>query len=121
MRIDPRDGTVTLPSGKELRRHQDLAEPTQFSGGTIDGRNLIVCLYHLHGRLTEITLTVDLYPPGANDWSSYSEEIEAKTRALHDRLAEEMLGPGPWTYPWGRVLSVQDDRGGGTFIIVRYA
>ena len=60
---------------------------------------------------------------------------------LHDRLLKEMLGtptgtwpPGqklspettplsrPWTwqFPWGRVLSTHDSKGGGTFFRVEY-
>lgn len=164
MHIDPQSGTVTIPNGgsvdpslsqDEFRAASLYAvireqhggrlcwNEYRFSGGRIDGKEVLVSLYYQDQTLASVDLTVDLYPPGPKDWSNYSLNVEAATKDFHDRLLNEMLGPpsksdhlsfidlppsqntlrcpNAWAFPWGTVHSAHDFKGGGTYIFVRYA
>jgi hypothetical protein len=163
MEIDPHSGVVTLPSGYPVgpdlsqaafradavgaeARSQDYGTLPwihyHFSGGQLEGKPLLASVCFYDQLLVSLTLTVDLYPPGPRDWSSYSLEVEAATKEFHDGLLTRTLGkptqaeplplrpqastpatltrPLIWSYPWGRVISGHDFKGGGTSITVQY-
>lgn len=112
MRIDPANGTVTLPNGFSISPDctQDAFRATalgaasrphggagpwmhyQLSGGDIDGNDLIVRLCFYDQMLVYVDLTVSLYAPEQRDWSHYSLDVEAETKNLHERMLEEQLG-----------------------------
>ena len=163
MHIDRHDGAVGLPNGIRIdpavsqeqfrngpasafARSEDYGTLPwihyRLRGGEMDGKELLVSLCFYDEMLVEVSMTVDLYPPGAKDWSSYSLAVEAETKRAHDHLLAEMFGdssradrlfssglaepdatlqrPLHWTFPWGLVSSVHDSKGGGTFITVNY-
>jgi hypothetical protein len=162
MNIDPTDGTLSLPSGLTIgpdltqavfrdsaagvaARRLEFGVPPfmhfDIVGGQIDGKDLLVRLCFFDQMLVRIELSIDLYPPEAHDWSHYSLNVEAETKALHERLLLHLLGPPTsgalgnsgdprgreawkhlvqWTFPWGRIASCHDSKGGGTFIAVDY-
>lgn len=114
-----------------------------FPGGSVDGHDLIVILRFDAEKLTSVTLSLDFYPPGPKDWSSYSLDVEAQAKEHYDALLTEILGPPTeaihlagmslapahaalsrplaWHYPWGTVRSAHDSKGGGTYIAVSYS
>lgn len=163
LHIDAETGHVTLPSGcrvtPELTREEFLSGPhgkvaqtsdnatllflhARSAAGTVEARPLLANACFFDETLVYLEMTVNLYPPNATDWSSYSLDVEAATKSLHDRLLTELLGkptrihsmsPGSltatqatlaqsleWKFPWGRVFSFHDNKGGGTSFRVEY-
>lgn len=163
LRIDPLTGRVSLPNGSlvgpELAREEFMSGPHgdearkmgsgdvlfmhgRFSAGTIDGHPLLANACYFEDMLVYLDLSVNLYPPHATDWSSYSLDIEAAIKSFHDRLLREQLGEPTrayplslsyltpaqasleksleWKFPWGRVFSAHDTKGGGTSFSVQY-
>jgi len=163
MTIDPESGCVTLPDGfvikpdwtrsamlsgaqgdaaRASRMEDQLYLHGQFKGGEIEGHPVLVSACFYEGTLLYLNLCVSLYPPGAVDWESYSLDVEAAIKSLHDRLLTAQFGPPSrvqhlpmayatpaeaslestltWEFPWGRVVSAHDVKGGGTSITVRY-
>ena len=163
MHIDPQNGTVTLPGGcaiapgltREAFCAGDLFAQARDEGqgalpwtryrlaaGRLEGHELLATLCFHDQTLVQVSLSADLYPPGPRDWSTYSLDVEAATKELHDRLLEQLLGPPTrtdrlspggltpaqatlarphwWTFPWGSVVSGHDSKGGSTLITIRY-
>lgn len=162
-RIDPADGSIVFPGGAALGADttQDafLATPAgrdarpqdygtrpwihhHFTGGAVEGKPLLVSACFYDQMLVFISITADIEPGKAKDWSTYSLDTEAATKRFHERLLEGMLGqpterlslgidrfkgdqatlgePVSWVYPWGKVTSAHDLKGGGTSIVVNY-
>ena len=114
----------------------------RFSGGKLSGRNLLVNLCFFDQVIVSATMSVNLYPPGAADWSHYSLDVEAAAKQFYDAMLQEILGapadsqllanmnldaaheclarPLLWVFPWGTVRSAHDFKGGGTYIMVSY-
>jgi len=163
MRIDPTNGTVILPNGFSISPDctQDAFRATaigadarsphggpslwshyRFSGGDIDGNDLIVGLCYYDQMLVYVDLAVSLYAADRRDWSHYSLNVEAQTKELHERILEEQFGKPSigasllsnrfpakqdalnqrvdWHFEWGEVSSCHDSKGGGTFVRVSY-
>lgn len=162
MNVDRQTGAVTLPNGwsagpsltQEGFRAGEMFPGARsgggvppwihyrFSGGRLDGKELLVSLCFYDETLVSLSVTADHYPPGQRDWSNYSLDVEAATKDFHDRLLEGQLGeptdspefsmgglseaqatlarPHRWVFPWGKVLSSHDQKGGGTSIVVLY-
>lgn len=162
MNVDRQTGAVTLPNGwsagpsltQEGFRSGEMFPGARggggvppwihyrFSGGRVEGKELLVSLCFYDEMLVSLSVTVDHYPPGPRDWSDYSLDVEAAAKDFHDRLLEDLLGgptesselstnglteaqatlarPRRWILPWGKVLSSHDQKGGGTAIIVLY-
>ena len=59
----------------------------------------------------------DQYGKSWNDWS---EEKELLRKRSHDEWLKRVLGDGDYVFPWGRVVSVYDQKGGTSRIIVEY-
>ena len=163
MQIDRENGTIRLPDGfsisPDLTQDAFRALPVfqaarstdcgtlpfihyHLSGGQIEGHELLVGLCFYDQLLIHAQITASFYPPGPNDWSNYSLDVEAATKRYHDALLQRMFGkpstgesflfrrlpkgqetldrPLDWKFPWGSVFSCHDSRGGGTFIRVSY-
>ncbi len=163
LQINRETGTINLPNGlsiiSELTHDAfrlmpafDTARSKDYgtlpwihyhlSGGRIDDRELLVSLCFYDQLLVDVSMTVNLYPPGQDDWSRYSLDVEAATKRFHDRLLEQMLGnptiggsvvpedlpegwaslgrPMGWRFPWGEVRSGHDFKGGGTCITIGF-
>ncbi len=160
--IDPNDGTIHLPSGESL--DSDLTQDAfraasalagandrnygtlpwihyEFSGGQVDGHNLFVSICFYDQLLVYVSITVDLYPHGCTDWSSYSLDTETEIKILHDGLLKKMFDSKPkklpavkmqdkkhaplgraifWNLKWGSAGSYHDSKGGGTYIVIEY-
>ncbi|HNO78366.1 MAG TPA: hypothetical protein PKN33_09935 [Phycisphaerae bacterium] len=160
--INADDGTIHLPSGASLSA--DLTQDAfraasafaganernygtlpwihhEFSGGQVDGHNLFVSVCFYDQLLVYTSITVDLYPPGSTDWSSYSLDTETEIKNLHDGLLQKMFNSKPkklrpvkmqdekhaplgrairWNFKWGSAGSYHDSKGGGTYIHVEY-
>ncbi|GJM25947.1 MAG: hypothetical protein DHS20C16_23620 [Phycisphaerae bacterium] len=160
--IDPEDGTIHLSSGaslnanltqKALRADPAFADARdrdygtlpwvhfEFCGGQVDGHNLFVSACFYDQTLVDVSISADLYPPGAKDWSSYSFDTETEIKLYHDELLRQMFNSKPkkirpmemqskqhaplgraiyWPFKWGRTGSYHDSKGGGTYICVAY-
>src|SRR6185503_16513582 len=72
-----------------------------------------------HGeRLHSVTLG-DADPRFGIAWNDWSLEKELKRKASHDEWLEKNLGGGR-SYSWGSIISVYDDKAGGSSIRVTY-
>lgn len=163
MKIDQANGTVRFPNGFSISPNctRDSFRATtmgtgatsrdcgtspwihyQFSGGDIDGNDLIVAVCFYDRMLVYVELTVSLYAPDQRDWSHYSLDVEAAQKNLHERILETQFGKpqigasilparfpanqntlnqrADWGFKWGRVSSCHDSKGGGTFVCVNY-
>ena len=163
MKIDSQTGAIELPNGLSIdaaltqdefrglpvfalsQAHDYGTAPWihySFSGGFLEGNEVLASLCFFDQMLVHTSLTVDLYPPGPKDWSRYSLDVEAQTKDFHDRLLKQMFGkptritslkfrrlppgqqtldqPRSWNFSWGGVSSCHDSKGGGTSVIVRY-
>jgi hypothetical protein len=160
--IDPGKGTIHLPGGATLSADQtqdafrtapafaDARDRNygtrpwihhEFSGGQVDGHNLFVSACFYDQLLVNVSISVDLYPPGAKDWSNYSLDTETEIKILHDELLKQMFDSKPkklpplkmqnekhaplgralcWSFKWGSAGSYHDSKGGGTYIVVEY-
>lgn len=140
-----RDEFMSGPQGDEARRMGSgdvLFMHGRFNAGTIEGHPLLANGCYFENMLVYLDLSVNLYLPHATDWSSYSLDTEAAIKAFHDRLLREQLGEPTreyplslssltpaqasleksleWKFPWGRVFSAHDSKGGGTSFSVQY-
>jgi hypothetical protein len=85
------------------------------------GRKLALTVYFERERLDQVALFY--YLPDEADsgtWDDWSREAEQRRQDLHDQILAEDLGPPPYDFPWGRVGSVYDDKGGFSLIFIRY-
>lgn len=139
------DAFCALPAGRESQSQDYGTLPWihyRLSGGDIDDKEILVSLCFYDQMLVRASLTANHYPPGPRNWSSYSLEVEAAIKHFHDRLLEKLLGrpskgpsfllhrlpegegtlsrPLEWRFPWGKLCSTHDSKGGGTFIRVSY-
>jgi hypothetical protein len=54
------------------------------------------------------------------DWSDWSKEGELRRKERHDGFLREQLGPPPYVFGWGRVMSVIDPHNSTAHITIRY-
>jgi hypothetical protein len=163
MHIEPGTGAVTFPNGLAVgadltrdafrdgvifphARADAVGVPPwmhyHFSGGQLEGKELLASLLFHDQMLVSVSVTADLYPPGPKDWSNYSLDVEAATKEFHDRLLTRLFGsptespamsaagfsaaqatlarPLNWVLPWGSVWSGHDTKGGGTSVMIHY-
>jgi hypothetical protein len=156
--IDAVTGDVTLPVGlivgTSLSRTGFDASPQaasaksrgaapnwlhrSFEAGHVEGEPLLCTLTFQGEKLVSASLSMNLYPQGADDWAVHSLEVERKTKEIHDTLLTDRLGPpnrralAPgiavpalartlvWAFGWGQILSCYDSRMGGTTIRFLY-
>jgi hypothetical protein len=57
----------------------------------------------------------------ALDWSDWSKEGELRRKENHDAFLREQLGPPPYNFSWGRVVSVIDSHDSSARISIQYA
>ncbi|MCC6552560.1 MAG: hypothetical protein IT372_05985 [Polyangiaceae bacterium] len=83
------------------------------------GREVRVTLGFRRGKL----VMLELFLVGAvskASWDEWSDREEVQRKADHDAWLEAMLGPPPYSYPWGEITSQHDPRGGYSSIVIRY-
>ena len=140
--IDPTTGIVTLapdlildPTGATgLFQHnatppawesyEPSAEWRSFERKPIHdatGRKLALTAYLHRDRLAQVILFYYLPDePEQGSWDDWSHDAEMHRKDLHDIILREELGEPPYEYPWGRVGSAYDSKGGFSLIFVRY-
>lgn len=136
---------LATAAGRAAREYDRGTRPWMhhaFAAGEVEGKPLLVNACFYDELLVNLTMTADLEPGKAKDWSNYSLDAEAATKRFHDAILEAMLGPATtrtrlgidrftvaqatlaepakWVYPWGKVVSGHDLKGGGTSIVVDY-
>lgn len=140
MIIDKTSGTVTIPGGSEiippeLTRSDFLSsalgasasvcvenEPWcswNLSPAVTNGKKWYLQLCFHADRLTRVGVTV-ADPNERQSWADWSREKEQDRKVQHDVLLTNDLGTPPYNFSWGKVLSVFDERSGGSSIIVEY-
>jgi hypothetical protein len=124
VRIGPSYTEAQFLSSKLARNSKAMSDP-EWSGYRMErqllaGRQFRVSLQFRRGRL----VAVELFQVGAvskASWDDWSEREELERKADHDAWLDALLGPPPYSYPWGEVVSQHDPRGGYSSIVVRYA
>jgi hypothetical protein len=138
--FDAKTGTLTFEQpptviGPSLTRDQFLASPLAAGATTLiknepyhswalkgpfrsAGLDLNLVLWFHGQKLTRVSL-MDRDPRFGTSWAEYSLEKEMARMASHDAWLSRVL-PKQRTYPWGRVWSGYDERGGFSDIIVIY-
>jgi hypothetical protein len=71
------------------------------------------------GERLESVDIVNADPAFGRDWAEWSEKGQLERKAAHDALLEADLG-NRREFGWGRVDSVFDQKGGGSFIVIKY-
>ena len=85
----------------------------------ISGLVFFISLWFFGEQLEFISLATD---DGSNrSWSNWSKEAEIKRKSIHDRWLASLLGPAPYLYNWGEIMSVYDPKAGDSSIIIRYS
>lgn len=124
MRIGPSFSEARFLSSPLARTCQALAQTQPWSGyrtsrQRIAGRTFRLTLHFCMGKLA----SVELFEVGAeskaswNDWSAREEE---ERKASHDGWLQMQLGAPPYVYPWGKITSEFDPRGGYSSIVMRF-
>jgi hypothetical protein len=124
LRVGPSYSEAQFLSSPLARMSKALSQTQPWSGyrtarQRIHDRTFRVTLYFHTGKLA----AVELFEVGAeskafwNDWSSREEE---ERKASHDAWLQILLGAPPYEYPWGKVTSEFDPRGGYSSIVVRF-
>jgi hypothetical protein len=83
------------------------------------------------GLLSVLTLTfvgeilrdVNIYPlwtKESTQWTDSQQLIEQANKLYNDTLLEKLLGDPPYKYSWGEIMSIYDQKGGSSSIIIRY-
>jgi hypothetical protein len=68
-------------------------------------------------RLDHVFILMDV--PG-RETDQPTESLELQRKSLHDAWLLKELGPPPYEYEWGKVVSDYDDRGCVSEILLRY-
>jgi hypothetical protein len=69
------------------------------------------------GRLDHVFILMD-HP--SEDVDQPAEALELRRKTLHDAWLLKELGPPPYEYAWGRIVSDYDNRGCVSEIIIHY-
>ena len=163
MIIDPQTGAVTFPSGYLIDSDlsQDGFKTSKMSGqaqarhsgtlpwmqyhlscGFLEGAEVLVVLWYYGQMLVSVDIPTTRLPPEDRNWSNYSVDVEAATKAFHDHILERMLGkptksechsfvsvapahatlacPHVWTFRWGTVCSAHNFQNGDSSITMCY-
>ncbi len=86
----------------------------------LDTDFLAVALYFRQdGRLEFISLSI-LDDEQIPSWQDWSREKQEQRKVIHDQWLRRHLGPPPYRYRWGAVLSDYDPRSATSTITIRY-
>ena len=81
-----------------------------------------VCILWFGGSVLQRVSVQSDAPEFGMSWADWSEEGEFARKHFHELLLDSILGKG-WSrrrYPWGKVESCYDQKGGSSSIIVTY-
>src|SRR5438045_4028437 len=112
---------LTLPdflesaAGRRARQIVDNAAWQSFRFTTESGINVI--LLFRGGTLAQVQFALESNPPGS--WTQL-DGSEVQKKQHHDAMLLQELGAPPYSYSWGSVISILDEKTGGSLIIVRY-
>jgi len=135
LRICISDGAILFETGavrRELGRSELLRAPIgrtaqeQLGNPEQEWRHIAidpepgvaVTLIYQSENLSEAMISFEVPARAGAEWSI---EIEHERRGLHDEWLRSALGDPPYEYGWGSVVSVFDEKGLGSEIIVAYA
>ncbi|WP_437638501.1 hypothetical protein [Sorangium sp. So ce854] len=124
VRIGPSYSEAQFLSSPLARTANALTQTRPWSGyrtsrQRIGFRTFRMTLHFCGGKLA----LVELFEVGAESkafWNDWSEKEEAERKASHDAWLESILGAPPYEYPWGKITSEHDPRGGYSSIVVRF-
>ncbi|RLB63947.1 MAG: hypothetical protein DRI90_05750 [Deltaproteobacteria bacterium] len=106
-------GAVSLVGNAEF--HTFRAEPALISGSLF-----AIGLTFRAGLLCKLGLTL-MHDDYGTSWDDWSEAKELQRKADHDAWLTSLLGgPPPHTFPWGKVTSSYDPKGGCSSILLSY-
>jgi hypothetical protein len=132
MKISTEDGTITFaagPIGPSLDRNRFLSSPIG-SGAEefvmnephatyrIFPEKGIVVTAQFTGELLEtVGILFQMQDDSDENWS---EAHERERKMLHDAWLLEEIGPPPYRYPWGRLVSSYDPKACESEILVSF-
>ena len=86
----------------------------------ISGKNFLPVLYFSDGELVEIHL--HSVTDGERNWTKYSSQSETAHKLGNDNWLQKTFSKAPpYAFSWGAIESVLDQKGGMTFVLLRYA
>jgi hypothetical protein len=53
-------------------------------------------------------------------WADWKKDKEERRKKVHDNFLRAQLGPPPYLYPWGRVVSALDPHDSTARIVIHY-
>lgn len=124
------DGNIIGPSvsldafcdsafGQEASVLLDQSSYKSFSLGirSLGGCRWSVTLYFRDDRLLRVDIAAS-DPSFGTSWGDWSKEKEMCRKRRHDEWVAQTLSRAD--FHWGKVLSVYDERAGGSYISIRY-
>jgi hypothetical protein len=83
------------------------------------GVRIILTLYFSGEEVKEIHL-YPLWDIAFDRWSQQSLTAVEEAKRYNDQLLQQILGPPPYVYKWGEIMSTSDQKSGYSQIIIRY-
>jgi hypothetical protein len=103
-------------SSKAAKRTSNISQHYQLCTVFADGWHCGLLLI-FDNSLRKIVLS---FSEKGLDWSDWSKEGELRRKENHDAFLREQLGPPPYNFSWGRVVSVIDSHDSSARISIRY-
>lgn len=76
-------------------------------------------LFNHNGKLSEVLLSIAL-DGKIPSWENWSEEQQLLNKRENDTWLYEIIGRPPYTFSWGRIISVYDNLAGSSHIRILY-
>lgn len=91
-----------------------------FTAQITDAVPCVFTLYFHEDTLRD-AMVYPLWTAPAGEWLDSQFALEQENRFRNDALLVTLLGTPPYSYSWGEVLSIYDNRAGCSGILIRYA
>lgn len=85
----------------------------------LHGVRMILTLYFAQEQVREIHL-FPLWDITSDGWSHQQSAAAEGAKRQNDQWLAQILGPPPYKYKWGEIMSTLDQKSGYSQIIVRY-
>ena len=79
----------------------------------------LVGLTFYENKVSELSL-IHIAPNEIHTWANYTVEKEKDRKVIHDEYLKKNFGKSPYQFPWGQIISVFDEKGGFSEIVIRY-
>lgn len=104
-------------SSKSAKRISKISPHYQLLTVLANGWHFGLILMFNNNSIKEVLLS---FSEKGLDWSDWSKVGELRRKVSHDAFLREQLGPPPYDFSWGRIMSVIDPHDSTACITIRY-